>query len=269
MERARGTVRIALAADGATTRLVEAYQAGSAKVRFPRTHRGDALDATLINTAGGVTGGDHLTYAIDVGAAAAGVIATQAAERIYRRSAGVGRIDTTLSVAANGRLDWLPQETIVFDGAALARTMQADVDPSGRLLAVESVVLGRTAMGERATDIHVTDAWRIRRGGELVFADTLRLEGDAAAIMAGGATGNGAVAIATLVLVAPDAEGPCCGSPRRARRRRRRLRLERNSGCASGRLDRAGASRHSHAPCRSDRRAAATTRLALLGRRYR
>ncbi len=206
MERARGTVRIALAADGATTRLVEAYQAGSAKVRFPRAHRGDALDATLINTAGGVTGGDHLTYAIEVGAAAAGVIATQAAERIYRRSAGVGRIDTTLSVAANGRLDWLPQETIVFDGAALARTMQADVDPSGRLLAVESVVLGRTTMGERATDIHVTDAWRIRRGGELVFADTLRLEGDAAAIMAGGATGNGAVAIATLVLVAPDAE---------------------------------------------------------------
>ncbi|MEJ0098069.1 MAG: urease accessory protein UreD [Bauldia sp.] len=160
----------------------------------------------LVNTAGGITGGDHLAYSARAGDGAHGVVTTQAAERIYRRSAGVARIDTTLDVGSNASLDWLPQETILFDRSALARTLTADVHPSGRLLAVEAIVLGRAAMGETAREVVVTDSWRIRRGGTLIFADGLRLDGDAVATMAGGASGNGAAAIATLVLVAPDAE---------------------------------------------------------------
>ena len=112
------------------------------------------------------------------------------------------------------RLFWLPQETIVFDFSALARTLTADVDRGGTLLALEAVVLGRTAMGERLTDVVMTDAWRIRRGERLVFADTTRLEGDATSVMNGRATGAGAIAFATLVLVAPDAEA--CAEPLRA-----------------------------------------------------
>ena len=206
MERARGAARVVLRADGPTTRLFENYQSGSAKVRFPRGDDRSAIGVVLLNTAGGVTGGDHLTYAATAEEGAAGVVTTQAAERIYRRSAGTARIDTSLTVAAGAALDWLPQETIVFDGAALSRTLTADVHPGGRLLAVESVVLGRTAMGERATNVTIADAWRIRRGGALISADTLKLDGDAASAMAGGATGGGAVAVATLLLVAPDAE---------------------------------------------------------------
>jgi urease accessory protein len=206
MERAQGTARVALWADGPTTRLRVNYQSGSAKVRFPRVPTGEALEIMLVNTAGGLTGGDHLTYAVSVEADAGGVVTTQAAERIYRRSAGVAEIETMLTVAAGASLDWLPQETIVFDRSALRRTLRADVHPSAHLLAVEAIVLGRAAMGETARDVSVADSWRIRRGGTLVFADGLRLDGDTVATLAGGATGNGAAAMATLVLVSPDAE---------------------------------------------------------------
>ena len=206
MQRARGAARLTIAADGPLTRLVESYQSGSAKLRFPYRSADAPLEATLLNTAGGVTGGDHLSCSVVAENGARGVVATQAAERIYRRSAGVARIETTLTVGADAALDWLPQETILFDRSALARTLTADVQPTGRLLAVEAIVLGRAAMRETARDVIVRDSWRIHRGGKLIFADGLRLDGDAVATMAGGATGNGAAAIATLVLVAPDAE---------------------------------------------------------------
>jgi len=206
MQRARGVARLAVVGDGPVTRLVESYQSGSAKLRFPNRRPEAALEAVLLNTAGGVTGGDHLAFTAIAGDGARAAIATQAAERIYRHSAGVARIDTTISVGAGATLDWLPQETILFDRSALARTLTADVHPTGRLLAIEEIVLGRTAMGESARDVIVTDSWRIHRGEKLVFADGLRLAGDAVTAMAGGATGNGAIAAATLVLVAPDAE---------------------------------------------------------------
>ncbi len=109
-------------------------------------------------------------------------------------------------MAVNASLDWLPQETIVFDGAALTRRLEAEVDTTGRLLAVEAIVLGRTAMGERAKNAAISDTWRIRRAGRPIFADGLRLDGDADATLARGATGGGAKALATLVFVAPDAE---------------------------------------------------------------
>ncbi len=111
-----------------------------------------------------------------------------------------------LNVAEGASLDWLPQETILFDRSALKRTLTADVHPTGRLLAVEAILLGRTAMGEQIRNATLADSWRIRRGGKLAFADGLRFDGDSVAILANGATGGGAVAIATLVLIAPDAE---------------------------------------------------------------
>jgi urease accessory protein len=206
LERARGTARIAFAATDGVTRLAENFQSGSAKARFPRPRNGRPPEVVLLNTAGGVTGGDQLTYAVSVGDGAQATATTQAAERIYRRSAGIARIDTTLSVGANASLDWLPQETILFDRSALRRTLAAEIAPTGRLMAVEAIVLGRAAMGERIRSAALADNWRIRRGGRLVFADGLRFDGDSVAILANGATGGGAAAFATLVLLAPDAE---------------------------------------------------------------
>ncbi len=181
------------------------HQAGSSRIREPRTLPDAPIEAVLLNTAGGMTGGDRFETEVSVGPGAAALVTSQAAERIYRRSSGTARVDTRLSVSGDGHLCWLPQETIVFNRSALARSLAADVDHGATLLALEAVVLGRTAMGESLTDIAMTDAWRIRRNGRLIFADTTRLEGDAASVMNGAATGRGAIAFATMVLVAPDA----------------------------------------------------------------
>ncbi len=206
MERARGTARLAVSAEDGRTRLTENYQSGSAKLRFPRSPAGDPFTAVLVNTAGGITGGDRFSWSVSVGPGASATVTGQAAERIYRRSAGDASVETVLTIADGGALDWLPQETILFDRSSLTRTLAADVAPSGRLLAVESIVLGRAAMGEATRDVTVRDSWRIRRGGRLVFADGLRLDGDTTLTLSGAATGAGARALATVVLVAPEAE---------------------------------------------------------------
>jgi urease accessory protein len=205
MQRARGEVRLRLVAGERGTHAFEAYQEGSATVRFPRVEAGQPFEVTLINTAGGITGGDHFGWTIAAEAGAHAAVTGQAAERIYKRSAGVARIETTLSVGDGASLAWLPQETIVFDRSALKRTLMADVHPNGRLLAAEAIVLGRAAMGEAARAVTLSDTWRVRFGGKLVFADGLRLDGDTTATLASGAMGRGATAMATLVLVAPDA----------------------------------------------------------------
>jgi urease accessory protein len=206
LERARGRARIVIRGEaGGRSRLDGLYQFGSTKVRLPRAAADAPIEAILLNTAGGVTGGDELAYEVAVGAGGTALVTTQAAERIYRRAAGTAVIETALMVGAGGRLDWLPQETILFDRSWLRRRLTADVHQTGRLLAVEAIVLGRAAMGETVRDAACADVWRIRRNGRLVYADAIRLDGDATAIMAGQATGNGATAFATVLLVAPDA----------------------------------------------------------------
>jgi len=206
LERVRGVARVRLAGDGGTTRLVENFQSGSAKVRFPKPADRSVMDVVLLNTAGGLTGGDRISFSVAAGAGARATVTTQAAERIYRRRDGDVEVETALAIEAGATLDWLPQETILFDRSSLRRRLAADLHPTGKLLAVEAIVLGRAAMGERVRSATLADSWRVRRGGALIFADGVRLDGDSVAILDGGATGGGAAAMATVLLVAPDAE---------------------------------------------------------------
>lgn len=205
LQRARGLARLSVHMVDGRSRIAGLHQAGSSRIRQPKTLPEAPIEAVLLNTAGGMTGGDRFETEVSVGSGAAALVTSQAAERIYRRSSGTARVDTRLSVSGDGRLFWLPQETIVFNRSALSRSLTADVDAGATLLAIEAVVLGRTAMGESLTDIAMTDAWRIRRDGRLLFADTTRLEGDAASVMNGAATGRGAIGFATLVFIAPEA----------------------------------------------------------------
>jgi urease accessory protein len=207
LERARGMVRLVIDAPHGRARLARLRQSGSLRVRLPRTARGAPVEVVLLNTAGGVTGGDRLRQEVAVGPGASAVVTTQAAERIYRAAAGSAEIETRIEVRGDGRLFWIPQETILFNGSSLSRRLVADFDGGATLLVVEAVVLGRLAMGERLTAVDFADHWRIRRDGRLVFADSTRLAGDAVSLMSGPATGGGATAFATLCFAAPDAEG--------------------------------------------------------------
>lgn len=162
-------------------------------------------EAIFINTSGGVTSGDRLHYAAQVKGGAQLDVTTQAAERIYRAPNGAGEITTTLRLDAQSRLDWLPQETILFEGAALKRQLNIEMGERASLLALETLVLGRKAMGETLRKARLSDQWRIRRGGRLVYADAVRFDAPEAQTMSA-ATLGGNRALATLVYVAPDAE---------------------------------------------------------------
>jgi len=164
---------------------------------------GDVPQAVFINTSGGVTGGDRLAYCASVGDGAKLTVTTQAAERIYRATAGPAKISNTLHLDKAATLEWLPQETILFDGSNLHRRLDVDMAEDASLLAVETLVFGRKAMGEVLQTAQLHDTWRIRRGGVLAYADALRFT----APVPNGVAGFGDnTALAILLYLAPDAE---------------------------------------------------------------
>lgn len=202
LQRARGTVRIAAKRRGDATVLDRLFQSGSGKVRVPR---GDGFEAVLLNTAGGVTGGDVFENTVDAAPGTALTMTTQTAERLYRSTGEDARIVNTLTLGAGARLDWLPQETILFDGGRMRRKLAVDMAEDATLLAIEPLVLGRTAMGETVAHGFLADHWRVRRGGALAYADALRLSGDIVALTEAAGALGGARACASLVYIAPDA----------------------------------------------------------------
>lgn len=202
LQRARGTGRLAVSRRDGATRLDRLYQEGAAKIRLPHTHD-SSLQAVLMNTAGGLTGGDQLSWQAEAGPGTQLVLTTPACERIYRSLGPDAVVETSLGVAAGARLDWLPQETILFDGSRLNRCLEVDLAADATFLAIEAVLLGRAAMGELARNARLTETWRIRRAGRLLHAEATRLaadpgERDSLSLLAG------AGAFATILYVAAD-----------------------------------------------------------------
>ncbi|MEM1161377.1 MAG: urease accessory protein UreD [Pseudomonadota bacterium] len=182
------------------------YQSGSAKALLPRTHTED-LQAVLLNTAGGITGGDRFDYRADVLRGARLSLSTQAAERAYRAHPDeTGQVEVAMTVEDGARLSWLPQETILFDGARLRRRLAVDLTGDAQFIAVEAIVFGRTAMGERLNTMSFRDTWTIRRDGALIFKDALRFEGDGEEILSRPATLDGHRAMASILLTCAEAE---------------------------------------------------------------
>lgn len=187
------------------TRIRDLYQRGAAKIRLPQVAAGP-LEAVLINTAGGMTAGDRLDWSFGVGADAAVALTTQACEKAYRADGGVARIRTSARVANGGHFAWLPQETILYDRCALERRLEVDLADGATALIVESVIFGRRAMGETVRDARFADTWRIRAGGRLIHAENVAFAGDVAAGLGRAAVLGGATALASVLLVSPDAE---------------------------------------------------------------
>jgi len=206
--RSEGEASLAAAARDGRTCLTRLRQRGSAKIFLPEGGAPNgALDAVLLNTSGGVTGGDRFVYGATAEQGAWLRCATQAAERAYRAQSGeTGSISVNLCAGSGARLDWLPQETILFDQSSLQRRLTADLAPDATFLAVEPLVFGRAAMGERLASIQFSDQWRVRRGGELVYADALRLSGRVDEVLPRRALLAGAGAMASVLYVGDDAE---------------------------------------------------------------
>jgi urease accessory protein len=203
--RAVGRIALTVAAHDGVTRRARLREEGSLRLRCPGSP-GRELEAVVVNTAGGVAGGDRFALDVTVGEGARLVVTTAAAEKVYRALAAAATIDVKLKVAAGGTLAWLPQETILFDRSRLIRSIEIDLAQDAHLVLAEAVVFGRSGMGEIMTESTLHDRWRVRRGERLIHAEALHLDGAVAERLKQVAVAKGGGALAT-VLVVPANDG--------------------------------------------------------------
>jgi urease accessory protein len=201
--RAHGHIGLSVVARDGKTHRLQVDESGSYRIRFPNAD-GDGSEAVIVNTAGGVAGGDDFSVSIAAEAGTRLSVTSAAAEKVYRAIAVPARMQVTLSAEPGATLRWLPQETILFDRARLHRGIDVELSEGASLLLAEAIIFGRTAMDESVRSGELIDRWRIRRDGRLVFAETLRLGGDIGSLLARSAAGNGAVALATMLLAPCD-----------------------------------------------------------------
>lgn len=206
LQRSVGRVHISVdrGPDGHTL-LRRLAQSGSARLLFPRV-AGGLREAVIVNTSGGLAGGDSFDVEVEAGAHARLTLTTQAAEKIYRTTDLPARMETHLRLQRGAALDWIPQEAILFNAARLTRRLEVEMPADASLLVAESVVFGRTERGETVRAGHFADRWRIRREGKLIFAEQSLFSGDIAAQLAKASVAGGGAAICAALYVAPDAE---------------------------------------------------------------
>lgn len=203
--RADVEIAIGCATHGGRTRLASLTERGGYRAKFPRQF-GPTLEAVIVNSGGGVAGGDRVRLSASAARHARLTVSTATAERIYRSLGPATEIDINLAAAPGATLAWLPQPTILFSGARLNRRFEVDLAADARLILAETFVFGRIASGEVMGEGAVHDRWRIRREGRLAFAETTRLDGNLATILDRPTVAGGARASALIVIAAPDAE---------------------------------------------------------------
>jgi urease accessory protein len=202
--RAHGRVFLALAATPRGTKRIATREEGSLRVRFPNTGAG-APEAVFVNTAGGIAGGDRFAIDLALAGSARLTVTTAAAEKIYRSLGPDARVNVSASVADGAELTWLPQETILFGHARLARTITVALAPRAKLLVAEMIVFGRSARGETVHEGSLADCWQVRRDGRLIFAENLRLDGPVSERLSQAAVAGGRIALGTVLIAPGDA----------------------------------------------------------------
>jgi urease accessory protein len=207
LQRAEGTLIVTFRARCGMTVLDTLHQAGCLKARFPRQAPREWAEVVTLNSSGGIAAGDRLSGLFSVACGARVTITTQAAERFYRARAGENSavVENRIEIERGAAVEWLPQETIFFDGTALSRRLHVELAPGAEFLGVEMLVFGRALMGETVRQLRLRDGLRIVYDGRPLLHDVVRIEGDAAALLSRPGIAGGMRAVATLLYVAADA----------------------------------------------------------------
>lgn len=164
---------------GDKTTLARREHRGPLTVQRPFYPEGGVCHVYLLHPPGGVVAGDCLTIEAMVEHDAQALITTPAAGKFYRSGGGEARQTIHLAVAENACLEWLPQETIVYDGARLNATTYIELAEQSRFIGWEITALGRPAAGEGFSEGHAKLAWRIHCGGRLHYLERQYLDAEA------------------------------------------------------------------------------------------
>jgi len=206
LQRAEGSGWIVLGGSEKGTCIVDLFQRSPIRIMFPRTGRSAVEEAVLVNTAGGIAGGDRLECGVTALANASIAVTSQAAEKVYRALSEPARIATRLKAHETAKLAWLPQETIVFNWGRLSRETEIELFSGAELLALDWLVLGRAAHGEEMVGGHITDGWRIKKDGRLIWADSFRATDEMFLHLHRKALLSNCKAVGTLIYFGPDLE---------------------------------------------------------------
>jgi urease accessory protein len=204
--RARGGARIVFACRHGRTALAGLAQHDPMRVLLPRPIDDDIPHAVLINTSGGLVGGDEVTAEVTLAAEARAVVTTQAAEKVYRSDGATTLLDNRLMVGAGAWLEWLPNETILFDGARLDRLIRIELTRDAALLAGEILVFGRLARGEKFRCGWLRDVWELRRDDKLIWTDRFVLDEDMGEVFDDPHALAGAAALGVIVYAGPSVQ---------------------------------------------------------------
>jgi urease accessory protein len=207
LQRSVGELDVRFRLRGHLTTLDHLRQAGCLKARFPHPTNPSWMEVATVNISGGIVGGDTLTQHFFLSPETRVTIATQAPERIYRARSGdmPAGVQTSIEIAKSAVAEWLPQETILFNGAALRRSLSVNLHDGGRFLGIEALVFGRLSMGEAVHQLSLADTISIACRGRKLLHDVSRIHGDAEELLSRPAVANKARAVATLIYVAHDA----------------------------------------------------------------
>ena len=189
LQRSYGKVDIKFKNDN----IVKFFQKGSSKALIPNTHN-DYKQIVLINTAGGITGGDKFCIGLELdNSKICG--STQAAEKIYKGDIKEGKIDLDINLKNNSTLFWLPKEMILFNNCNLKRQINVNLSTNSNLLMSESTIFGRTAMKETFSNGNYKDFWKIFIGKKLIHVEATKSEGNIEEFLSKAATFNNNCAI--------------------------------------------------------------------------
>ena len=206
LQRSKGGAQLVLAGSAHGTRIVDMFERSPIRIMFPGIRGAPVEEAVVVNTAGGVAGGDRLESAVTVLPNASVTVTSQAAERVYRALNEPALINTRLKICDAAKLAWLPQETIVFNGARMRRDTEIEISVGAELLALEWLVLGRTAHGEEVVGGEIADGWQVKIDDRLIWADRFRATDDVFPWLRSRALLADLKAIGTLIYFGPDAQ---------------------------------------------------------------
>ncbi len=176
LQRSHGAARLAFANRNNRNSIVERYASAPVRILTPSI-QGGIPEAVLANTSGGIAGGDTSHVDILVAQNAQALVTGQAAEKIYRSIDMPASIRTVIKIEDGSTLEYLPQESILFDGAKLNRAVNISLGARSCLLLSEMFVLGRWAMNEDFTRGIFLDRWSIDVAGQPIWREGLRVEG--------------------------------------------------------------------------------------------
>ncbi len=162
--------------DGARTVLADNRHSGPLRVQKALYPEGDDIcHAVIVHPPGGIAGGDRLVMDVKLDTGAKALITTPGATKWYKVRGKSGKVpdharqDLGFTLASGATLEWLPQESIVFDAAEVAMTSRIDLADGARYAGWEILCLGRAASGETFRQGQIRQRVSIRHAGRLVW----------------------------------------------------------------------------------------------------